>query len=266
MQIKAGDTDRSATIRIVDSTTGLPEEGVTSATPGLALWYRRAGGAKTAVSISDLSALTDAHADGGLLHVDDGYYRLDLPDAAVASGADEVLIGGVATGMVVLGEKIQLTSSLAQLFSTRTLTQAAANVIAAVSGSSITVYRGTTWSISLTGLGDISAYDTIYFSVKEKLSDADSSAYLRVRNAASGLERFNKAAPTAAANGTIAIDDAGAGNITITVQEEETVNAPLLDAFYYDVKGVDDDGNVDLLSVGSGQFTVAGDVTRAITS
>ena len=63
MQIKAGDTDRSVPIRIVDSGDGTPEEGVTSATPGLALWYRREGEAKTAVSASDLSALTDAHTD-----------------------------------------------------------------------------------------------------------------------------------------------------------------------------------------------------------
>jgi hypothetical protein len=38
-----------------------------------------------------------------VLHIGDGYYRLDLPDAAVASGVDGVMVGGTVTGMVVIG-------------------------------------------------------------------------------------------------------------------------------------------------------------------
>jgi hypothetical protein len=149
---------------------------------------------------------------------------------------------------------------------TRTLTQGAASVTAAVSGSTITVYRGTTWSISLTGLGDISTYDTIYFSVKENVTVLENDAILRVKDDASGLERFNKAAPVAAGNGTITIDDAGAGNITITIQEAETKFSPLVSKYDYDVKGIDDDGNVDLISIGIDKFTISGEVTRAVTS
>lgn len=109
-EIKHGSTDQSIHVYIVDSGDGTPEQGVTSATTGLALWYRRPGAAKTAISVSDLSALTDAHADGGLLHVDDGLYRLDLPDAACAAGVAEVAIGGAADGMVVLPQVIPLVA------------------------------------------------------------------------------------------------------------------------------------------------------------
>lgn len=101
--IKGGDTDQSTIIRIVDSGDGTPETGVTSATSGLALKYRREGATLTSISLSGLSALNDAHSDGGLLHIENGYYRLDLPDAAVAAGADGVLVEGTATGMVVIG-------------------------------------------------------------------------------------------------------------------------------------------------------------------
>lgn len=146
---------------------------------------------------------------------------------------------------------------------TRTLTQGAASIQAIVDGSDITVYRGTTWVISLTGLGSLSNYDTIYFSVKRRTEDSEDNAILRVKNDANGLERFNKAAPVAATNGTITIDDAGNGDITITVQEGETAGAPTVGCVY-DVKGVDDDGQVDLLSSG-GRFTIKADVTRAIT-
>lgn len=100
--IKKESTDQSTVIRIVDSGDGTPETGVTSATSGLDLKYRREGAATANLTESDLSALTDAHSDGGILHIGGGYYRVDLPDAAVASGADGVLVFGTVTGMVVI--------------------------------------------------------------------------------------------------------------------------------------------------------------------
>lgn len=103
-EIKGGDTDQSTVIRIIDSSDGTPETSVTSATSGLDLQYRREGAAAVALTESDLSALTDAHSDGGMLHIGAGYYRVDLPDAAVAAGADGVLVFGTVTNMVVIGE------------------------------------------------------------------------------------------------------------------------------------------------------------------
>lgn len=101
--IKGGSTDQSTTIRILDSTTGLPETGVTSATSGLSINYRREGGSVASISISDLAAVNSAHSDGGIKHVGSGYYRLDLPDAAVAGSNTGVIIEGTATDMVIVG-------------------------------------------------------------------------------------------------------------------------------------------------------------------
>jgi hypothetical protein len=100
--IKAGSTDQSTVIRFVDSTTGDPETGVAYNTSGMALWYRREGGLKVAITPATLAAANSAHSDGGMIHVSDGYCRVDLPDAAVASGATGVTIGGSATGMVAI--------------------------------------------------------------------------------------------------------------------------------------------------------------------
>jgi hypothetical protein len=101
--IKSASVDQSTVIRIVDSTAGTPEEGVVAATAGLALWYRREGATKTALgALNDLATLDAAHNDNGILHIDEGYYRLDLPDAAFAAGASGVAVGGTATGMVVI--------------------------------------------------------------------------------------------------------------------------------------------------------------------
>lgn len=108
---KAGTTDVSVVIRIVDSTDGTPETGVTAATGGLVLEYRRELAASVSLAtIVDLAALTTAHTDKGIIHIGNGYYRLDLVDAACAAGATGVAIHGVATGMVVIGEYVQLVA------------------------------------------------------------------------------------------------------------------------------------------------------------
>lgn len=106
--VKKGSTDRSVTLRIVDSGDGTPETGVVYNTSGIDLWYRREGAAKTSITEATLSALTDAHADGGFLHIGDGEYRLDLPDAAFATGANHVDVGGTVTGMIVIGGRVRL--------------------------------------------------------------------------------------------------------------------------------------------------------------
>lgn len=171
--------------------------------------------------------------------------------------------GSPAVGDITVGSGKIEWSGTAELPLSSVLIDVQAATATVSSGTTITVYRGTTWSVSITGLGNLSAYNTIYFSVKRNLDEGDNRAVLRVRNVAAGLERFNSSAPTAS-NGTITVDNATAGNITITIQEAETQNAPLGN-FLYDIKGIDDDGSVVELSSG-GTFTIAGDVTRAITS
>lgn len=109
-QIKAGTTDVSVVIRIVDSSDGTPETGVVYNTSGIDLEYRREGAASVDITEATLAALTTAHTDGGFLHIGNGYYRLDLPDAACASGASGVLVHGTVTGMVVIGCYIELVA------------------------------------------------------------------------------------------------------------------------------------------------------------
>ena len=62
-------------------------------------------------AINDLAALTTAHTDGGIKHIADGYYRVDVPDAAFAAGVDGVLISATATDMVGIGQYVQLVGA-----------------------------------------------------------------------------------------------------------------------------------------------------------
>lgn len=120
----------SVTLRIVDSTDGTPETGVVFNSSGIDLWYRREGAASVDITEATLSALTDAHSDGGFLHINDGWYRLDLPDAACAAGVAGVQIGGTVTGMVVLAPYIELPVNTEEDVYTRLGAPAGASVSA----------------------------------------------------------------------------------------------------------------------------------------
>lgn len=106
--IKKGSTNVSVTIRIIDSTTGLPETAVEHNTAGMDMFYRRELAARVAITEVALAALTTAHTDGGIEHISDGYYRVDIPDLAFATGVDSVLIAGTVTGMIVIGTEVLL--------------------------------------------------------------------------------------------------------------------------------------------------------------
>lgn len=106
--IQKSSTNESVVIRIIDSTTGLPETAVEHNTSGIALWYRREGATQTAITEAALAALDTAHSDGGIEHMGDGYYRLDPPDAAFATGCNGVQFGGTVTGMIVIGCYVHL--------------------------------------------------------------------------------------------------------------------------------------------------------------
>jgi hypothetical protein len=106
--IKKATTDVSVVIRIIDSTDGTPETSVVWNTAGIDMEYRREGAVSVDITEATLALLSTAHTDGGFLHIGNGYYRLDLPDAACATGADGVLVHGTVTGMVVIGCYIHL--------------------------------------------------------------------------------------------------------------------------------------------------------------
>jgi hypothetical protein len=107
-----GTTEEQLVVRAVSQATSLPYEGLTAASSGLSLWYRREGEEQVFFDPVALDSLDAPFSPGGLLAIDDGYYRLDVPDAALADGdADSVQVGGSADGVVLLGVQVRLTAS-----------------------------------------------------------------------------------------------------------------------------------------------------------
>lgn len=104
MDRMAGLADQSVSFAAYTTATGAAAT-VTSATAGLALWYRRGvTGAKVAITpIGDLATLETAHTDKAILVIGGAEHRLDLPDAAFVAGATYLEWGGEATGITIDG-------------------------------------------------------------------------------------------------------------------------------------------------------------------
>jgi hypothetical protein len=97
----AGATDKQVILTAYTAATGEPYTAGAHNTSGLSLRYRRAG-ANSVVTITPVSQTENgAHTDGGFVHLGGGRYRLDLPDAAIATGADYVVIWAFGVSGVV---------------------------------------------------------------------------------------------------------------------------------------------------------------------
>ena len=92
--VAAGATDVSVILRAFDVTTGAAKTDLVYDTTDLAISYKRgATGTTTTAQEGEatepvtLASETTAHADWGFLHLESGAYRVDLPDAAFATGS-----------------------------------------------------------------------------------------------------------------------------------------------------------------------------------
>ena len=174
-----------------------------------------------------------------------------------ASWTDETL-AALMTAIEAISAGSGASAAEVWAYAARTLTQSAAAVAAAVSGDDITTLRGDTMNVSLTGLGNLSSYERVIYTAKMDTASADTEAIIQVDNV-TGLIRINGAAGTAG-NGSLTVDDATLGNITIVVNAAEmaTVEGVLL----YDIQGITAAGVVTTVSDG-GRHTITADVTRA---
>jgi hypothetical protein len=181
---------------------------------------------------------------------------------AVAADAVAEIQSGLATSSALSTISTTVSGIVAAVwaYASRTLTQSAASVTAAVSGSNVTVYRGTRWSIALTGLTANTGYTAILFSVKTREADADADAIVQVRTT-TGLTAFDGAPTVTAGNAAITVNSATA--ITITVEASATVYATP-GVYAYGIKYLDASGFPSQASIG-GTFRVVGDIPKAIT-
>lgn len=115
--IKKGATSQSLYFVALDSasTTGGRKTGIVFNSAGLTAYYTRNQNVATAITLVTLAAANTAWASGGFKEVDatnaPGLYRIDVPDAAFASGVDSVAVSiKGAAGMVQADVEVQLVA------------------------------------------------------------------------------------------------------------------------------------------------------------
>lgn len=99
--ITAGTTSVSIYVTVRSTTTSAPVTSLVYNSAGLSFSYRRPGAAAVSITLAELADSTAAWSSGGFIHIAHGVYRLDLPDAAVAAGAVDVVVSGAATSAFV---------------------------------------------------------------------------------------------------------------------------------------------------------------------
>ncbi len=136
--VTKGATSQSVQFEILDSasSTGGRKTGLAYNTASLTADYVRAGGSAVAITLATLAAANSTWSSGGFKEIDatnmPGMYRLDVPDAAFATGAESVTVTiKGASGMV----QASRTFVLRDAATTDAFVTAAANAILAILGT-----------------------------------------------------------------------------------------------------------------------------------
>jgi hypothetical protein len=152
----------------------------------------------------------------------------------------------------------------AQLWSyaSRTLTQSASQVNAAVSGSDITILRGDRVTVNLTGIGSLVGRTKLWITVKWSTSQSDGEAVIQAEETA-GLLTLNGASYATATDSVITVTDASSGALTWVLKEAATrqLSAPVA-GMVYDIQILTSGGPVTRVA---GSVNTTADVTRAVT-
>lgn len=117
LSIVAGSTSQTVNLFIQDSssTTGAGLAGLAFNTASLTAYYALPKAASTAITLATLAAVTSAYSSGGFKEIDatnmPGWYRFDIPDAALASGRFVSMHLRGATNMAPLPLEIELTAT-----------------------------------------------------------------------------------------------------------------------------------------------------------
>ena len=113
LTIRAGTTDVTLEVYAVDELTGQPKTAIAAAQ--VEARYARTRQASVPVGVVALGSPEDAHIDGGFVEIDaagcPGWYRFDVPDAALAAGAELVVIVLRAADVLISPVRVQLAAA-----------------------------------------------------------------------------------------------------------------------------------------------------------
>ncbi len=170
--------------------------------------------------------------------------------------------GGVVwSGLGVIARPADVTAASAAAvwaYATRTLTQTAAQVAAALAGEDLTIHRGDSFSATLTGLAKLTGRTALFFTVKASPErEADAAAKIQIEET-DGLTTLNGAPYATPAHGSLTVNGT---SVTIAIHGLATAELSVGQQWEYDLQVIDADG--DPYTIAEGKVTVNADVTRA---
>lgn len=144
----------------------------------------------------------------------------------------------------------------------RTLSQSMIAILSSmIAGSAITITRGDTISITITGLGNLEDRTGLWFTVKANPSkETDLQARIQMTEI-DGLVRLNGKAATDPTDGGVVVDDEANGDITVTLTAEASAALASAASWHWDVQVAQPGPGV--WTPRTGAFVVTADVTRA---
>lgn len=228
--VKFTRTDTSSVVACVAIN---PEEGeqvglirtILTGITNLAAWLR----ALARKSAPDATALSEINTGGGTYDA-----ATDSLEAAAESlaGAVTVTISQAALAAATLGAEV----------------------------GTISLRRGDTFSRQLTGLGSLAGRSKLWFTVKAQHEDADSAAKVQITEAG-GLVILNGAAGTSG-DGSLTVDDAAAGDITLALEPEASAALAVSVLWRYDVQML---AGTVVTTLAEGNFRVEPDITQSVS-
>lgn len=248
----SGQADLSVDVQFVDD-SGLPVDGLVAATMPT-LTRSTGSGADAVIALSDLALVTSAHSDGGVKGRGNGVYRLDLPDLADGTHT----LRAEDTDKRLICPKIQIGQNPAPY----SVTIPAAVAAASQTPGLITSVRGDALSVALPVMGNITGRTKLVWTLKRRYEDTDAEAMLQVEEGV-GLTRYNGAAATSAALGSLAVTNQTTGAATLAIDQTLTAAMALAKGWVWDAQVWDASGDTD--SPISGRWDQTPDVTRATT-
>jgi hypothetical protein len=220
----------------------------------------------TAAAIAALNNLSAAQAQTAAtaaLNAYDPPTHAELTAALVGiidQQAIEDTITGALSGAEVTVDVDAIALAVYAYVSTALIAAAVIGPGAQLDGGDITVHRGDTLRLPLTGLRDLTPRTKLWWTVKAGTDRLDAAAEAQLVEGV-GLTIAARMKPFTAELGALTVTDAAAGNLTITLDEAVTAKMPTGD-LVWDIQMLTNAGDIDTLASGTIRFTA--DVTRAV--
>lgn len=228
----------------------------------------------SAPTVEDIDAqLTASHGDGSWLTAEGFATPTNVSDGTATVVASIGALNNLSATQVWTAGTRTLTSGGAPTTTeiwtaaTRTLTSPTpgSTTPPAISGTTLAITRAVSFDVTMTGMTIPSNWTKIYFTVKSNSSQADAVAQIQIvisnpDDAGDGLLYANGAAASDATRGTLTVDQ-GAGDITITITDDQTEDFTAGN-YDYDFKVITDESKSTILARGAA--TISTPITLAV--